>query len=213
MLFRVDYKLAAGLAVGLITSLVSFGIGIWMAAGRTAEDLDKFAFSLLSMLGSWVSGIGALAAVAVALYVASMQMRDAKMQDAVRCIHHAMAIANDLRSRVHYLQATLVDGGRPLAALTLNVEAILRRYETLYDRDLYRHLPGPVINRITGMSASFFGIEMLAAGIVSELKNEQNASLRPARNVGEGQVQAFDLLAKDLEDFFTELQVERSKLV
>lgn len=62
------------------------------------------------------------------------------------------------------------------------------------------------------MSASFFGIEMLAAGIVSELKNEQNASLRPARNVGEGQVQAFDLLAKDLEDFFTELQVERSKL-
>lgn len=212
MLFRVDYKLAAGLAVGLITSLVSFGIGIWMAAGRTAEDLDKFAFSLLSMLGSWVSGIGALAAVAVALYVASMQMRDAKMQDAVRCIHHAMAIANDLRSRVHYLQATLVDGGRPLAALTLNVEAILRRYETLYDRDLYRHLPGPVINRITGMSASFFGIEMLAAGIVSELKNEQNASLRPARNVGEGQVQAFDLLAKDLEDFFTELQVERSKL-
>jgi hypothetical protein len=209
---RVDYKLVAGFAVGLVTSLLSFGVGIWMATGHTADDLDKFAFSLLSMLGSWVSGIGALGAVVVALYVAVMQIRDAKMQDAVRCIHHAMAIANDLRSRVHYLQTTLVAGGRPLAALTLNVEAISRRYEALYDRDLYRHLPGPVIDKITGMSASFFGIETLATGIASALKNEQHAQLRPAQNVGEAQINAFELLVKDLDDLFTELQVERKKL-
>src|SRR5262245_10553750 len=132
---RINFGLITGFCIGLIATLFAFGLGIWTATSHTAEDLDKFAISLLSMLGSWVSGIGTLGAIIAALYVAREQIRDNKVQDAVRCIHHAMAITNDLRGRVHYLRTTLAEGGRPLIALTANAESISRRYEALYDRD------------------------------------------------------------------------------
>lgn len=200
------------MATGLVVSFLSCGVGIWMAVGHTAEDLDKFAFALLSMLGSWVSGIGALSAAVVALYVVTVQIRDAKVQDAVRCIHHAMATTNDLRARLHSLKTTVVEGGRPLAALTRNVESMLRRYEALYDRDLYRHLPGPVIDRITSMSGSFAGIEMLAVAISSGLNNQQHAVLVVNHPVDPKVVDSFSLLQNDLDELFSALQVERSKL-
>lgn len=209
---RFDYRLFSGLAFGLIVSLLSFGIGIWTSAGHTAEDLDRFAFSLLSTLGSWLSGIGTLGAVVIALYVPVMQIRNAKVQDSVRCIHHAMAIAIDLRSRVSYQQMMLVEGGRPLAALTLNVDTMSRRYETFYDRDLYKHIPGTVINRITEMSASFLGIEALTIAIASMLKNDLHARLPCMPTECIDQAKAFESLLKDLNELLKELQLERSKL-
>jgi hypothetical protein len=204
-----DHRFIAGIAFGFVVCLLSFGVGIWVAVGHTAEDLDKFAFSLLSVLGSWVSGIGALGAVVVALYVANKQIRDAKIQDAVKCIHHSMAIVNDLSARLKYLQTTLVTGDRPLAALTRNAESISRRYEALYDRDIYRHLPGSVIDQITNMSASFFGIDALVACIASALKNEPHFQLKSGSQVDDVQLAAFATLQSDLDDLFTALKVCR----
>lgn len=208
----IDKKILISAIVALLTNTISLTAGLWLGAARTAEDLDKFVLPLLSMLGGWVSGIGSLAAVGVALYIAGIQIRDARVQDAVRCIHHAMALINDLKSRVKYLQRTLVEGGRPIAALTQNMDAISRRYEALYDRDLYRHLPGSLVEKITGMSGSFSGIDALVTGIASAFKNEQHAYLPSNRNPTETQDKAFEQLIKDLDDLFTGLQVERSKL-
>lgn len=204
---KLDHVLAARLGIVFLTNLLSFGVGIWMAAGSTADDLDKFAFSLLSVLGSWVAGIGAIGAIVAVLYVASIQMRDARKQDAVRCIHHAMAVTNDLMGRVKFLQKTIAKNG-VLSSLTVSAELISRRYEALYDRDLYRHLSGPVIDKITGMSGSFFGIQAMSVLLSANLKNDPLANLPDMSHLE----RTFESLNKKLDELFTALEAERNKL-
>lgn len=91
------------------------------------------------MLGAWVSAFATFAAVLVALWAAKKQAdearqlavdlaRDERGQDAVRCLHHSMAVVNDLRGRVTSIRKLLTETPRPLAVLTLNVATTMRRY-------------------------------------------------------------------------------------
>ena len=207
-----DLELFSGAALGIFVSLSSVGIGVWIAAGHTAEDLDKFTFSLLSVIGSWLSGIATLVAVVVALHIANKQLRTTYVFDSVRVIHHAMMVVNDLRDRLHYLQITLTEGGRPLVALTSNASIISKRYESLIDRDLCKVLPGPVIDKISSMSGSFFGIEGLALGVASSMRNELHTMLSTPSAGVEVQNAAMSSLLAELDELFSMLQHERSLL-
>jgi hypothetical protein len=65
------------------------------------------------------------------------------------------------------MKKILIEGNRPLVALTQNTEVIQRRYEALYDRELYKYLPGDVVDAIVGLSGSVAGICMLTATATS----------------------------------------------
>lgn len=62
------------------------------------------------------------------------------------------------------------------------------------------------------MSGSFAGIEMLAVAISSGLNNQQHAVLVVNHPVDPKVVDSFSLLQNDLDELFSALQVERSKL-
>jgi len=207
-----DLRLLAGAAFGLLLSLSSVGIGVWLGAIHTAEDLDMFTLSLLSVIGSWLSGVATLVAVVVALYIANKQLRTTYLYDSVRVMHHAMMVVNDLRGRLLYFRTTLVEGGRPLVALTNNASMISKRYESLFDRDLCKVLPGPVIDKISGMSGSFFGIEAMTTYVASSLRNELHTMLGTPLIDIEVQKASVSSLLAELDELFSMLQHERSLL-
>lgn len=156
-------------AIGVVLAGVTcFALGISFGASFLGQANGKNWIDFLSMLGSWVSGIGALIAVVVALTIADRQAKNEHDQDAIRCIHHALAVINDLRGRVRSVKLMLTEGGRPVLALTKNAAAIERRYESLYDREIYRHAPGELVDLITSLSGSFFGLSVLVDGVVAQ---------------------------------------------
>jgi hypothetical protein len=186
-------------------AFISFASGVVFAVLSPGDDPNKLVIPLLSMLSGWVSGLGTFIAAAAALYIAHQQSTDARKQDAIRCIYHAMALVNDLSSRVSYFETTVLNGGRPLVALTKNVETIVRRYEALFDRDLYKHLPGNVVDQITGMSGSVFGLETWTIAQSALLGDKPNFIL-PKRTPSEDALNPCTRLLKDLDALFTELQ-------
>jgi hypothetical protein len=136
--------------------------------------------TLLALLPPTTAACAAVlvAKTATRLLTYNMLIRaDDRSQDVVRCIHHSMALVNDLRSRVRYMKVALIEGNRPLVALTKNADAIEKRYEALYDRELYRFLPGDVSNAIGDMSGSMFGLSALVAGIASTFDNKAHQML------------------------------------
>jgi hypothetical protein len=118
----------------ILAGVACFAIGVAFGANFLGPSTGKNWIDFLAMMGGWVSGVGALAAVIAALNIADRQARNEHAQDAVRCIHHALAIINDLRGRLHAMKLMLTEGGRPVLALAKNSNAIEQRYASLYDR-------------------------------------------------------------------------------
>ena len=192
--------IALGLAASLMMYFLLYLLFQW--------DLDK---EFLSVFGNWFSGLGAFGAIAAALYIGHVQTHENKLQDAVRCLHHAMAVTDDLRARVCYLRKIVTEGKRPLIAITVSATAISRRYEALFERDLYRHIPGPIVNMITAMAGSFFGIEMLGAGVAAAMDNPLDIEV-PAAPLNEEPATSLKKLEDELLSLWEALEYERKKL-
>jgi hypothetical protein len=191
-----------------ITSLIMM-VGAFLGAGLSRALMVKGLES--SEVAGWVQAIGATIGLGIAIYVPYQQRLSAVRDEKVRSFHHTMAVVNDLRYRVTGLQDALVKGGHPLAFLTCNAAMLVRRYETLYDRDLYTHLPGPIVDQITDMSGSFTGIEATVAVIAARLNNapEQIVLARPQTSVpSEPLEELFELL----DSLFTALEAEAEHL-
>lgn len=152
-----------------------------------------------------------VAKTATRLLTYNMLIRgDDQSQDVVRCIHHSMALVNDLRSRVGYMKLALVEGNRPLGALTQNADTIEKRYEALYDRELYRFLPGDVSDAIGAMSGSMFSLSALVAGIASAFDNKAHQMLPPEKSGSRAAiVQACESLEVQLDGLFSRFQALR----
>lgn len=197
---------------GLLVGVLGFCLGVATTAYETGDDLNKFVLPFLSMVGTWVSGLGALAAVLAALHIATRQAAEQHTHAAVKCAHHSMALVNDLRSRVSYQRKVLYDGSVPLAALATNIQGIERRYEALYDREIYQYLPGALIDRITALAGSIFGLSALSSAVASTLENKLHAVI-PARSTGtEKQEQDIVSLEAELDELFSALQTFRRQL-
>jgi hypothetical protein len=196
------------LSTATILGWVCFSIGAY----RNSEDTYKSSVDFFTIIGAWISGIGALAAAYVALKISDRQRQDIMNDEEVRSLHHMLATVNDLRGRVTYLRAVFVQGGYPLAALTNNNAAVMRRYETLWDRELYTYLPGPIIDQITNLSGSFSGIDTIVSIMSSQLGNNPQKTLPPPTRGTPRDGTPFDKLWEELDNLFTVIEQERLAL-
>jgi len=169
--------------------------------------------ALLALLPPTTAACAAVlvAKTATRLLTYNMLIRaDDRTQDVVRSIHHSMALINDLRSRIGYMKVALAEGGQPVGALTKNADAIEKRYEALYDRELYRFLPGDVSNDIGAMSGSMFGLSTLVAGIASAFDNKAHQMLPSDKSGSRANiVQACESLEAELDALFSRFQALR----
>ena len=180
-------------------------VGAFLGAGLSRALSVKGLES--SEVAGWVQAIGATIGIGIAIWVPHQQRLEAVREGRIRTFHHAMAIVNDLRSRVTYLKKIYAEGGRPLAALTITGATFIRRYETLFDRDLYAHLPGPIVDKILELSGSFNGIETSIAVTAFQLENKLSTVLGPLppRPAGED---PFEELYQHLDELWTALEAE-----
>lgn len=93
----------------------------------------------------------------------------------VRVTHHLLAVVQDLHSRVGYANTVLINNNNSVFCFGEIAASIERRYETLFERDLYQYLPGPSVDLIIGMSGSIFGVCTLAEGLGKATLNKPMA--------------------------------------
>ena len=199
-------QLKAFIAIGLLVcALLVFSMGVAVGAVYSGNDFNNILMPFLSMTGSWASGIGALVAVVAAVQIATAQMKDARLQGSVRCAHYAITLVDDLLARVEYKRRMLAEGGRPIAALFVNADAIDRRYEGLFVQEQYLYLPGPAIDIMKRLSGSFFCLKVMTEYLQSSLTAAPHTVL-PA-NLGSAKA-----ICTQLDDLLTELQALRVKL-
>lgn len=214
---KIFSRVAQGLAFAML-ALIIFAAGTVNGSGRSAEDLRKLWFDFFGLLGTWASGLGAFAAAYAALHIAEQQseqnvrLHNANVRlDKVASLHHMMAIVNDLRGRVTYMERMHAEGGRPLAALTNCAAGLVRRYEVLYDRELYAAIPGNVVDQITNLSGSIGGIETAVSILATSLENKLDRKI-PAGQFPPGRENPFVSLANELDSLFDALEAERAKI-
>ena len=199
-----DLRVIQTTVLALLAVLLSYGA--WLIYKQDWQ-------ALLALLPPTTAACAAVlvAKTATRLLTYNMLVRaDDRAQDVVWCIHHSMALVNDLRSRVRYMKLALVEGNRPLIALTQNAGAIEKRYEALYDRELYRFLPGDVSDAIGAMSGSMFGLSALVAGIASAFDNKGHQMLPPDKSGSRASiVQACESLEDELDRLFSRFQALR----
>ncbi|MDO9623159.1 MAG: hypothetical protein Q7J46_04155 [Pseudomonas sp.] len=64
------------ICAGLLISILSFALGVTAGVSTSYEYFTETLVPILSMLGNWVAGLGALGAVLVALWLAEKQKLD-----------------------------------------------------------------------------------------------------------------------------------------
>ena len=83
------------------------------------------------------------------------------------------------------------------------MDGILTRYETLFDRELYRYLPGPIVDQIKEMSGSITGLNIMVTLIATQYQNNPNAHVVvPAAR----EPKPFEDLFSDLDDLYTAIE-------
>lgn len=204
-----------GAVLGAATiSILSAAIGFAFGVDSPGDELNKNVIPFLSMVGGWVSGIGALVAAIVALRIAENQTKHEHQQSAVRCLHHSMAVIIDLRARVNFMRLMLSGGNYPLLALTRNAEGIERRFEMLFDREIYRHVPGHIIDAINDMSGSLFGLTTFAEGVTSAVNiPPHNTIPAPTEYDVQPIINKIMVVEKELDELFTKFSKVREQLV
>lgn len=137
---------------------------------------------------------------------------DDRRLEIVRVTHHLIAIAKDLRSRVGFVKTTLKDGGRPSFVLAQIANSIEERYEALLDKDAYKFLPGPCVDRIIGMSGSIFGIMTLAEGVRQTASGNADIARAPLPATEGVVIKALDDLMNDIQKIIDEVYSIRQSI-
>ncbi len=195
-------QLKAFVAIGLlICAFLAFSIGVAVGAVYSGDDFNTILMPFLSMTGSWASGVGALVAVIAAIQIATSQMREARLQGSVRCAHYAITLVDDLLGRVDFQRRMLVEGGRPIAALFVNSDAIARRYEGLFVQEQYLFLPGPAIDIMKRLAVGFFNINVMTEYLRSSLTALPHTPLPADLESAKPLCAQLDVLHADLEAF------------
>ncbi len=101
------------------------------------------------------------------------RLNDRRLEQ-VRVNHYLTVILRDLRDTLGYTKKQLVEGG-PMIVLESIADAVERRYESLFTKDVYDHLPGKAIDLISGMSGTIFGMRTLIAAGVAALPVKDRA--------------------------------------
>ena len=131
----------------------------------------------------------------------------------VRTTHYLIAVAKDLRQKVHYVKLILNDGNKPAIALVEISKSIQDRYEVFYDPNVYKYLPGRCIDIVTSISAQIYGIGVLAAGIEVSFSENLFAEVKHC-SVSESHptIQSLSELDSDLERLINEIFIIRDSI-
>lgn len=186
-------------------ALLAFALGIAVGAIYSGDDFVNNLMPFLSMTGTWASGIGTLAAVAVALHIATQQARDTRLQGSLRSAHYSIVLVDDLLARVKYQKQMLEKGGSPIASLHVNSISMAKRYEGLFQHDQYLFLPGPVLDSLKKLAVGFFNQSVMSEVLQAELSSSINTKL-PASMV------SAKPLCEELERLLADLEVLKDKL-
>lgn len=199
------------IAIGaVLAALLTFALGIAVGAIYSGDDFNAILMPFLSMTGNWASGIGTLAAVAVAIQIATAQARESRLQGSVRCAHYSMVLVDDLLTRVKYQKQMLEEGGRPLASLHVNSDSIARRYEGLFHHDQYLYLPGPVLGSLKKLAVGFFNQSVMTEFLRAALPLAMNEKLPAASDSAKPLCAELEILLGDLEELKSHLYDFRS---
>lgn len=138
---------------------------------------------------------------------------DEKRIEIVQVTHHLIAITKDLKQRVGYVKKLLSDGDKPAFALVEIAKSVESRYESLYERDLYRYLPGNCVDIITNISGSVYGIITLAIGIDVVTSQNKMTALKDIPNNGtKPPIESITKLEAELKELIDELFSLRTSL-
>lgn len=206
-------QLKAFIAIALLVCVfLAFSVGVAFGAVYSGDDFNSILMPVLSMTGTWASGIGALVAVIAAVQIATSQMKEVRLQGSVRCAHYAITLVDDLLNRVEYQKKMLAEGGRPIAALFVNADAIARRYEGLFVQEQYLYLPGPAIDTMKSLADGFFGLNVMTEYLKSLLTAAPHTSLPANLESAKPICEQLDALCRDLDTFREQLYEFRLSL-
>lgn len=107
---------------------------------------------------------------------------EGRRAEIVQVIHHLIVITKDLKQRVRYAKKSLSDGDRPIFTLIEIARSIEKRYETLYEKDVYKFLPGDCVDIVINISGSIYGLVTLANGINIATSNNKMIMLKNLPN-------------------------------
>jgi hypothetical protein len=183
---------------------------LFLIVGRAAQLIYECQYQAVwQLLPQAVPLLSVLVVVRVAnrlLWNGNIIREDERRQEVVRTTHHLIAIAKDLKARVGYVKAIVIEGGRPSIALVQIAKSIEDRYETLLQRDAYKYLPGSCVDIITRISGDIFGIVVLAEGIRQATSDKPALALMPIPPNNDRLPEArFDDLMKELQELVDQL--------
>ncbi len=205
----MQFRVLIILGITLLT-LLAFALGIATGTIYSGDQFNTVLMPFLSMAGTWASGIGTVAAVIVALHIATQQAREARLQGSLRCVHYAIVLVDDLIGRVRYQRQMLEEGGRPLASMHVNTESMAKRYEELFQHDMYLFLPGPVLDSLKKLAVGFFNQSVMSEVLQSELCLSMHAKLPTNMPSAKPLCDELDRLTADLELLMNQLYNFRS---
>ena len=135
-----------------------------------AKDFESI-WNLLGPLTPVTAGLLVSRIASRAIVHGQVQREDDRRREIVRVTHHLLAVTKDLKSRIGYFRKLMEEGDKPISLICSLAKSIEKRYETLFEREVYQLLPGKSIDLINNLSGSIYGIlakaEVLGAASVS----------------------------------------------
>lgn len=142
-----------------------------------------------------------LATYAADRYITHSQLKDEK--EFIGVTYRYTAITKDLEDKVIFFTKMIADGGHFLTSVIYITDSIEKRYESLYDKELYKYISIEMVNTINDMSGSIYGLVSSTALAKDILKNSPTSPL-PAIKQPETEDLCKDI-AK-LKNYFYELR-------
>ena len=95
----------------------------------------------------------------------------------VQITHRYIAIANDLHSKVIYLQKMFNSGTHTISSFIVVANSIEKRYESFFEKESYKYLSGDTVNTINAMSGSISGVLITISNLSVTFKNDLSTKL------------------------------------
>lgn len=177
----------------------------------TSSCLDNFFSSISTLTKNSIPLLAALLATLVAdrhLIHNSIMLENERIFEVVQVTHRYIAITQDLESKIAFLKSSMTRGGFTLAGYIVVCDSIESRYESYFEKDIYKHLPGDAVNIINSMSGSIMGLISAIAGLKTN-----NINLSDVLPPSSSPPPVEDLLReiKDLKDKLYELRTSIDK--
>ncbi|MDO6427385.1 hypothetical protein Q4489_10190 [Thalassotalea sp. 1_MG-2023] len=131
--------------------------------------------------------------------------------ETVQSTHHAIIIVKDLKAKVGYVKHC-IENNRPPIALVEVAARIEVRYESLFERSLYKYLQGESIDLIARISGTIFGIQIFAEQLQQQVANKEHTIENMPQLNSDKPLNSLDDLLNELETLLDHLYAIREQI-